>query len=260
MTFPFLVTFEGGTFVKRSQKPETEDEITERLLSNSVIMNTRGFGIDQFGDEMIRFMNLSTEAGYDGRGIGNFDHNDFLLYKPSNGYTEWGAISGYKTQTLGQSEIDYLKRIQPNDFDVNAKMNWLIGGGRPYWKVGTNDYRYGTMVFGHSKIRVESTNGKPDIYTIATYMPRDGSRLTRRFCKVVGFRKYMMNLEKYSVQWLLNNAFIQIATQANAKPVHNTIVYADRGIKYHPVWDFSDWKGNSPAECEYYIWADSLYF
>lgn len=227
-------------------------------LSNSIIMNTYGFG----DTHMKEYLNLSTELGYDGRGVGNFDHVDYMLVQPT-GKTLWGAIS--KFQILSKSDYDYVASIQPKDYDLQAKMNWFWSDAtsstpdRPYWyerDVNNNisTYSFGTMVFGHSKIRVEAENGQPKLYKFYTVFPNEEKKGYHYFCKVDGFKRSMLNMP---VQWLLENAYIQIATQANAKPQHNTIAIYDRGIKYHPVWDFSDWHGNLKGE--YYIWRDALY-
>jgi hypothetical protein len=258
MSLPFSIKVKADEYIKRVEN-SFPDSNTRYLLDHSILVNTRGFGADQYGREMIDDMNLSTEEGYDSRGISNFDHNDFLLYNHLTGYYEWGAISSYKTQIMSRADMDYLWKIQPNDYDPNAKKNWLYGHGRPYFSQGGNDV-YGTMVSGHSKIRVLSdSSGNPIFKELYVEMPRNKTVEKRKFCEVVGFRHYMMDTNKFSPAWLLENGFLQIMAQANPKPVHNTIVYNDRGKKYHPIYDFSDWPGNSPSSCKYYIWANSIY-
>lgn len=196
----------------------------------------------------------------------NFNHVDFWTYtgvKDKGVYSaDWGAIT--KFQPLGKVELQYLYSIQPDDsfesgFTREQKMNWLIGNAtgsppsRPYWTFGDSwqgnwkKFQFGTMVFGHSKIRVHTNpDGSVKIWVFKTEY-KNGSNWEvgeLEFCKVDGFKPYMMNTNKFPVQWLVENGYIQQATAAHPFPRQNSIDYYPRGKMYHPVWDPDFWPSN----------------
>jgi hypothetical protein len=193
----------------------------------------------------------------------NFDHVDFWASEGlrSGGVhsPNWGAVT--KFQTLNRDCLNYLMSIQPDDqkqwgFTLDQKMNWLIGDAtnnppsRPYWTIGGKwnqnwiQFRFGTMVFGHSKIRVKTNDdGSLKIKRFLTqYL--DGDRWVTEeveFLEVDGFRPEMMDLSKYPVEWLLENAYLQQATEAFG---NNRINKSPRGVIYHPVWSPDYWSSN----------------
>jgi hypothetical protein len=234
---------------------------TDISKETSMIVNTKGFG----DPEMMEYLNLSTQPGYDGGGISNFNHVDFYHYNPVKKSGEWGAVANF--QTLSKSDVDYLLSIQPKDGKDDQRRNWLFGNAtednpaRPYWVKtdgnGGTSYYFGTMVFGHSKIRVESENGRPKVYTLRCWFPNKPTYSVGEFVKVVGFKREHMSK---SVEWLLENAYIQRCTAAYTKPVHDTITDTPSGmVIYHPVWDFSEW-GHSNLTHEHYIWRNAIYY
>jgi len=223
---------------------------------SSIVMNTFGFG----DPHMVEWMSLSSQ--YDGRGKGNFDHVDFLLMNEETGYNEWGAIT--KFQKLSSADFAYLRSIQPDDFNqwgytINQKMGWLYQDkGRPYFPAGGVPYTFGTMIFGHSRVRVRCDhNGEPIVKAFTVKFPSPFHEKPRwaEFVEIDGFRRWMMGRP---VDWLLNNAYIQICTESQLTPEDpDRISSTSKGIKYHPVWDFRDWPGNQKGK--YYIWKEALY-
>lgn len=234
--------------------PHGRNRVSIRLLSPpppplSRVVATRGYG----DPIMIQYM------GLDVRITGaNFNHVDYWSSEGvmSNGVhrANWSAVTRY--QPLGRAEMEYLKSIQPGDHPIEQKMNWLVGDAsssspsRPYWTLGAAwggawmAFRFGTMVFGHSRIRVHANpDGSLKIFRVLTqYKDGDVWRTGElEFLQVDGFKPHMMDKNRYPVEWLLENAYIQQATEAYAG---NAIGYEPRGVLYHPVWDVTSYPSN----------------
>lgn len=231
----------------------------------SKIVQTLGYG-----DEIIvRRMELDTRITGD-----NFNHIDYWcstgVRSDGTHTADWKAVS--KFQHLGVPEFQYLYSIQPDDFHIwgftrEQKMNWMIGARngsppeRPYWTRGGQwdeswiAFEFGTMVFGNSRIRVKThADGALKTTVFRTdYSERDPFDLSKpsewrigdiEFVEVDGFKPYMMDVERYPVEWLVENAYIQQATEAMGRPSPNTIGYSPRGNILHPVWDVGSWPSN----------------
>jgi hypothetical protein len=204
----------------------------------------------------------------------NFNHADFWAsegIKPSGVHSpNWAAVT--KFQTLGRAEMEYLKSIQPDDsylwgFTLAQKMNWLIGDAtndppaRPYWTIGDKwsgnwtTFRFGTMVFGHSCVRVKTNaDGSLKVTKFLTEYRNIVNGVTTwltgevEFLEVDGFKPEMMDKDKYPVAWLLENGYIQQATEAyGTASAANVINAAPRGIMYHAVWSPEFWQSNYGA-------------
>jgi len=228
---------------------------------NTRLVRTRGYG----DPIMVQRMGLDTRLTGD-----NFNHADFWAsegIKPNGVHSpNWAAVT--KWQALGRAEMEYLKSIQPDDFHIwgftlAQKMNWLVGEGtppaRPYWTLGDKwdgaweSFRFGTMVFGHSRVRVKTNaDGSLKVTKFMTeYRDIDPATgvttwLTGEveFLEVDGFRPEMMDVDKYPVAWLLENGYIQQATEAYGVNVINDV---PRGVMYHPVWSPEVWPSNYGA-------------
>lgn len=224
-------------------------------VNGSKIVYTRGYG------DQIIVERSSLDTSLTGP---NFDHIDYWAsagIKPNGVHSaDWGAVT--KFQNLGRSEMNYLSSIQPDDqyewgFTLDQKMNWLVGQemsppDRPYWANNkwSRDwtiFQFGTMVFGHNKIRAKTNqDGSLIIHKYLTEYQSYGKWLVGDvdFIEVDGFKPYMMDKNNYPVEWLIENAYIQKATAANHHPRPNSIDYYPRGTILHPVWDVKNWKSN----------------
>lgn len=213
---------------------------------HAVTPNTRIVKMRGYGDPI-----MIARDGLDVALTGdNFNHCDYWASEGVNAsgvhLPNWGAVS--KFQPLGKVELDYLKSIQPNDFSVYGftlaqKMNWLVGEccppARPYWTIGGkwsgtwSKFHFGTMVFGHQPVRVKTNpDGSLKVTKFLTQYKDYDRWLTGEveFLEVDGFRPEMMS---WSVDWLVQNAYIQSATEAYKTNIINDL---PRGRLYHPVW------------------------
>ena len=227
---------------------------------NTRIVKTRGYG----DDIMIRRMGLDTRLTGD-----NFNHADYWAsagIKPSGVHSpDWAAVT--KFQCLGRAEMEYLQSIQPDDFYIwgftfEKKMNWLVGEGtppaRPYWTLGDkwsgswDEFRFGTMVFGHSRVRVKTN---PDGSLKVTKFLTEYREIVNgevkwltgevEFLEVDGFKPAMMDKTKYPLVWLIENCYIQQATEAYGTPAADNVINdVPRGVMYHPVWDVGAYPSN----------------
>lgn len=208
---------------------------------NTRIVRTRGYG------DPIMIAREGLDASLTGD---NFNHVDYWAsegIKPNGVHSaNWQAVT--KFQRLGGAEMDFLISIQPNDYSIygytlDQKMNWLVGEGtvgRPYWTLGDDwsgdwdEFRFGTMVFGHSKVRIKTNpDGSPKVSKFLTeYMDYESWLIgVVEFVEVDGIRPDMLS---YPLQWLIENAYVQQATEVIGKD--NRINDVVRGVVYHPVW------------------------
>lgn len=229
---------------------------------NTRLVETRGYGDDM----IVRRYGLHTLWTGD-----NFNHLDYWAstgIKSSGVHSsDWAAVT--KFQRLERADFEYLASIQPDDYHIweytlGQKLNWLIGQAdgsppaRPYWTIGGKwsenweELRFGTMVFGNSRVRVK-TNADGSLKVtrfVCEYKEHDpnssnGASIWKEgeieFVEVDGFKPIM---KEWPLEWLVENGYIQQATEAMSRPAHNTIGYSPRGNMLHPVWDVKSWPSN----------------
>jgi len=192
--------------------------------------------------------------------VGNFQEVPlFHTYKDKPTHGEFGAISAF--QMLGQTELDILKSIQPDDakiygYHLKQKMNWLIGSPsvRPpeqiYWSEehGWDDpalkvFCFGTLVFGGQKVLVETdAAGQKVEYALFGSYRKKGINEWIPFYKIVGMRRTEAGRP---VEELLREGKMQICTCANrGGKGENLYTETLKGIVYHPVWSPLDYPSN----------------
>jgi len=192
--------------------------------------------------------------------VGNFQEVPLfhtLKDKPTHG--EFNAITCF--QELGKAEMDFLKKIQPDDskaygFNLKQKMGWLVGAPdvrppiRIYWseKVTWDDpnlkaFRFGTIVFGGQKVLVETdaAGHKMEYSFVGKYRGKEKSE-SIPFYKIVGMRKSEIGRP---VPELLQEGKIQICTTASrGGNFEDRYTETLKGVVYHPVWSPLDYPSN----------------
>lgn len=241
--------------------------------NNPAVRETLGF----FDAPMVEHFELDLPADMN-EWHGDFDHSNLMLRFADNpNKTQANAIAAW--WVLTESDLEWLWHIQPQDEDLyeNAtlqnKKNWHLNTTdphpqRPIWKVG-NQYRYGLMVYGHSKVQVaESARFRAQF--------PGGQDKVAEFVKVVGITRDMMKpmgeyvdhvvrftgvdgvARQYATRIrsgvipLMEQGLVQVCTNPNRA---RKISVTDKGIKlmFVPGADFV----NKPAG-DFWLWKGAL--
>jgi len=233
------------TTTENASKPLTDSQLTGVVT------------VRKWGDPILYALDGMSTADIK---IGNFQEVPlFHPYKDKPTHGEFGAITSF--QELGRAELDFLKKIQPDDaktygFDLKKKMNWLIGPhnvrppGQIYWSedFGWDDpklihFRFGTLVFGGQKVLVEtdSAGQKMEYSFVGKYRKKESNESIPCY-KIVGMRRAETGRP---VAELLREGKIQICTCANrGGKGEDQYTETLKGIVYHPVWSPLDYPSN----------------
>ena len=257
----------------------TVDVKVSRTVELTSVMHTYGFG----DAHMVKYYNMDTQT--DGRGKGNYSRLDYAMRRKGDGRTQNGGRQA--PLVLGADEMRFVEAIQPNDYDINAKMTWFgkgatIGGGRPCWAVGNSHY-CDSIVYGHSLVNVRLDTATDFVLEFLTD-DRLGYNIVEKatFYKLNHFTREMMDMTlgafkpfEYSftangktviiktnvrenVIPLITSGLVQVVTQSDVAAGNpNRINCTERGIKLFPLWNPSQYALYTGYD--WFIWSKAVH-
>lgn len=192
------------------------------------------FELRRYGDPfMVKKMGLDSEH------IGTSNFQNIALFTPTRGFQ---GVSTFQHVTY-----DYLRSTQVEDeFNIIAKMGWLVGKGSPYWFKSDTDLVFGTVLFGGNlcAVEVNSQNEPVTIQFDGRYQEEPaGTSHPIWFYMLKGMRRSEQGKFTHEREpW-----FIQKCSCVYRRPDENTFGWrTPKGTIYHPVWSPLDYPTNNP--------------